>query len=111
MAGKTIAEQLASLKATREALQASMDGIAQKSIDEGRSMNTAEAEEFDTAEAEIKAIDADVARLTRLEAVKASQATAAAAQAEAIERAPARPTAGDIQLKKVEKLEPGIAFA
>ena len=55
----TITEQLAALKATREERQKRLSDIAQKAMDEGRSMNTAEAEEFDTAEVEIKSIDAD----------------------------------------------------
>ena len=64
MAGKTIAEQLVALKATREQHQAKLTEVAQKSIDEGRSMNTAEAEEFDTVEAEIKQMDGDIERLS-----------------------------------------------
>ena len=78
MAGKTIAEQLVSLKATREAHQNKLNEVAQKSMDEARSMNTAEAEEFDTLEKDIGQIDADIARLTRLESVQAKAAVAAA---------------------------------
>lgn len=108
MAGKTIAEQLVDLKSTREALQEKMSDVAQKSIDESRSMNTAEAEEFDTSEAEIKRLDADIARYTRMEAVKATQAKPAE------QGASATATAAGVNfatVKTTEKLEPGIAMA
>lgn len=108
MAGKTIAEQLVSLKATRDALQEKMNAVAQKSIDEGRSMNTAEAEEFDSHEGEIKAVDSDIARLTRLEA---AQANAAVAVSGAGSEAATVTVREGVQVKTVEKLEPGIAFA
>jgi HK97 family phage major capsid protein len=105
MAGKTIAEQLVGLKATRESLKKTMEETAQKAIDESRGMNTAEQEAFDEAEAQIKTLDADIGRFTRLEAV-------AAASAKTVEEAGAtiiRPEPA--QIKQVEKLEPGIAFA
>ena len=41
---KTFAEQVADLKATRAAKAEEMKGVAQKSMDEGRSMDNAEAE-------------------------------------------------------------------
>lgn len=106
----TLQEQLAALRATREERQKRLNEIAQKSIDEGRSMNTAEAEEFDTAEEEVKKIDADIGRLTRLEAVqKAGAQPVQTPVAETPAQIAAR--GGDLQLKKFEKLEPGIAFA
>jgi HK97 family phage major capsid protein len=111
MAGKTIAEQIAALKATRDELAKKMDEVAQKSLDEGRSMNTAEASEFDDAEAQIKTLDADVARLTRLETIQGQKATPAAEQAKAHSEATARSGVDFAQVKTVEKLEPGIAFA
>lgn len=63
---KTFLEQVADLKATREAKMTEMKSIAQKSIDESRSMDTAEAEQFDGIETEIKRLDADITRLTKL---------------------------------------------
>lgn len=62
----TFLEQVAALKATREAKMAEMKSIAQKSVDEQRSMDTAEAEQFDTIEGEIKRLDGDIARLSKL---------------------------------------------
>lgn len=111
MSGKTLAEQLVALKATREEHQKKMNDLAQASIDEGRSMNTAEAEEFDTVEGEIKALDGDIARLTRLEAIQKANAQPVEKSAAADAPANDHPAGRDLQLKKNEKLEPGIAFA
>ncbi len=75
---KTLAEQLESLRATREAHQKKLGEIAQKSMDESRSFNTAEQEEFDDLEGQIKSLDGDIDRLTRLQAVQAKSAVPAA---------------------------------
>lgn len=71
---KTIAQQIADLQATRAAKAARMAEISQKAVDEGRSMNEAEVEEFDTTDLEVNALDADLIRFQRL-AVLQSQAT------------------------------------
>lgn len=103
---KTFAEQVADLKATREAKKVSMKEIAQKSVDEARSMDTAEAEQFDTLEGEIKRLDADIARLSKMAEMdkETVKAVTDVEQRELPARAP-------LELKSVEKLEPGIAFA
>ncbi|MEX0180026.1 MULTISPECIES: phage major capsid protein [unclassified Stenotrophomonas] len=75
---KNIAEQLEALRATREAHQKKLGEIAQKSMDESRSFNTAEQEEFDDLEGQIKSLDGDIDRLTRLQAVQAKSAVPAA---------------------------------
>lgn len=66
---KTIAEQIRDLEATRAAKAARMTEVVQKSLDEGRSTDEAEQEEFDTLDAEIKQIDGDLVRLKRLESL------------------------------------------
>jgi HK97 family phage major capsid protein len=108
MSGKTIAEHLAALKATRDALNEKAAQIAQKGMDEGRSMNTAEAEEFDDANDQIKELDENIARYTALE-------SATAKNAKAVETLNEKKTPlerqSDIVLKQDEKLEPGIAAA
>lgn len=71
---KTIAEQIAALEASRQAKAARMSDVMQKSMDEGRSTDTGEQEEFDGLEAELTAIDGDLKRLRSLE--KAQMATA-----------------------------------
>ena len=104
---KTFAEQIADLKATRETTHQSLTALAQKSVDESRSMNTAEAEEFDTAEGTIKRLDDDISRLTRLAAL--DRETVKALQPMNTDE-PATPYKAPMQLKTVEKLEEGIAF-
>src|SRR5690606_16702028 len=111
MAGKTIAEQLADLKATRSSKQKEMGDVAQKSIDENRSMNDAEAAQFDAADSEIKSLDADIARLTKLETVMAASATSVEGEAKASAESAPRHGVDFAQVKSVEKLEPGIAAA
>lgn len=111
MSGKTIAEQLEALKATRDAQNSRMEAVAQKSIDEGRSMNTAESEEFDTLEGEVKSLDGDIARLTRLQNAKALNAQPV--DQAIIKRSDpnnSRPLEG-VQVKNTQKLEPGQEFA
>jgi len=108
---KTIAEQLADLKATREAHQKRMMEIAQKSIDENRSMNDAEAEEFETVEAEVKTLDADISRFSRLETIQKANATSAATAAQSAAQTTAQSATGGVQVKNTEKLAPGISFA
>lgn len=66
---KTIAEQIRDLEATRAAKAARMTEVVQKSLDEGRSTDEGEQDEFDTLDAEIKQIDGDLVRLKRLESL------------------------------------------
>lgn len=73
---KSISDQVRDLENTRAAKAQAMADIAQKSIDEGRSMDEAEAEQFETLDAEIKAVDADLVRLRRLEQLNVQRATA-----------------------------------
>lgn len=107
---KTFQEQVADLKATREAHTKKMREIAQKSVDEGRSMDTAEAEQFDTLESEIKRMDSDIARLSRLAEMDKSSAKPVDDEDQR-----SAPAAGGskvpISVKNTQKLEPGIAFA
>lgn len=108
----TIAEQIVALEATREAKKARMNEVMQKSLDENRSTDTAEAAEFDTLEDEIKKVDADLVRLRKMERIQAVGATAASVIAAENEGTKAAPTGvSNVTLKHVEKLEPGIAFA
>lgn len=70
----TIQEQLEKLRATREAQQKKLNDVVQKSMDEGRSMDTGEKEEFDNIEDQIKALDEDIERYSRLLAAQAKSA-------------------------------------
>lgn len=71
---KTIAEQIAALEASRQAKSARMAEVMQKSMDEGRSTDQAEQEEFDTLSQEVEAIDGDLKRLRTMEKIQASTA-------------------------------------
>lgn len=107
---KTFAEQIVDLKATRDTKFDEMKAIGQKSVDEKRSMETNEAEQFDTLKGEIKRLDDDIGRLSTLADMDYATAAPVTQAAKALEvfqggsRAP-------VQVKTVEKLEPGIAFA
>ena len=85
---KTIADQIKDLEATRAAKAGAMETLMQKSFDEDRTLDAAEAEEFDTFDVEIKQIDEDLARLRRLEALQGQKASPVA---------PAKKTGGDPQ--------------
>jgi hypothetical protein len=97
---KTIAEQIRDLEATRAAKAARMTEVVQKSLDEGRSTDEAEQEEFDNLDAEIKQIDGDLVRLKRLESlavqkgrtIEAPAAGASPAKAASEQRGASGPT-------------------
>lgn len=110
---KTIAEQIAALEATRVAKAQRMTDVMQKSLDENRSTDTAESEEFDAIDNEIKKLDDDIGRLRRMERMQAAGAASATDQSKAFEQQTATQhgTSNPVQVKTVEKLEPGIAFA
>jgi HK97 family phage major capsid protein len=109
---KTFAEQLADLKATRAAKHEEMKAIGQKSIDKGTSMDTAEAEQFDTLQGEIKRLDDDIKRISTL-ADMDKETVKGVSDAEQREL-PARGGSdlAPLQLREgPEKLEKGIAMA
>lgn len=94
MPAKTYGEHIADLEATRGEKSARMKEIHQKAVDEGRTMDSAEVQEFDDLENEIKALDADLARTRKLKAIEdADAATARPVDEKARERQtqPARP--------------------
>jgi len=103
---KTIPEQIAALEAKRAANAARMSEIMQKGTDEGRSTEPAEAEEFDTLEAEVKTIDADLVRLKRLEAIAVAKASPVVAAVGADPEAASKARGGSVITVKAN-LEPG----
>ena len=110
MTGKTYGEHIASLKATRDARTARREEIAKAAMDEARSMNDAEQQEFDDIGDEVKRLDADIARYAELEA--ADKASAKAVDDTAERKAfNANAPRGGVEIKTQEKLEPGIAAA
>lgn len=107
MAVKTHAEQIADLKATREAHEKRMNEIGAKATEDGRTMDAAEQEEFDTLASEIDKIDADVKRFERLEAINKSKATPVAGG----KPEDAAASRAGVTVKNTQKAEPGVEFA
>lgn len=98
------AEQIKSFKDTRAAQVTAMETIQQKAMDEGRSKDAAEQEEFDTAADQIKAIDREIKDLESMEALNIAKAAPVQDVTKQNMRVPA-------VAKNTEKLEPGILFA
>ncbi len=78
----TIAEHIKDLENTRGAKIARMEELTSKSIEAGRSLDEAEAEEFDTLDSEIKQLDEDLTRYRRLENMQKASATPVAQSAD-----------------------------
>lgn len=113
MSTKTIGEQIADLEATRASKATEMEKVVQKSVDEGRSMATDEAEQFDTLEGEVKSLEADLDRLRKLEAIQAKGAKPAnvIAKENGSQKLEPDTTKIGVQVKNTEKLAAGIGFA
>lgn len=71
---KTISEQIAALEAKRAAHAARMADIMQKGVEDGRTTEVAEQEEFDSLERELEPIDADLKRFRALERAQIANA-------------------------------------
>lgn len=101
---KTIAEQIKDMEATRAAKAAQMEELMKKSFEADRTLDAGEAEEFDALDAEIKQVDADLARLRRLESLngqKAKPVDGAAPAAASVSRS----HAGHIIIKSADQEE------
>ena len=105
-----LAEQIASLEAKRAANAARMEEVATKSIERGETMAAEEQEEFDSLEAEVKQLDADLVRLRSLERVKLSTAKPAAG-AKSGDTESRNPASVPAQVRLTEKMDKGIGFA
>jgi len=71
---KTLAEQIKSFEDTKAANVEKLNGIMQKAADEGRTLDAAESEEFDTLQSDVAAVEKHVERLKATEAVQVSKA-------------------------------------
>ena len=99
-----IAEQIKALEDTRAQKMKSLNAVTEKAVNEGRTKDQAEQEEFDTLAGEIKSIDAELKDLRQLEALNGTKAVDGSSSKAASEsRSPA-------VVKNTEKLEPGILF-
>lgn len=109
---RNISEQISALEATRQAKSAQMEAVMSRSMDEGRSTDAAEREEFDTLEQEIEALDGDLRRLRSLEKSAAFAAREIKDVRNIEDGANARSNLASVQIKKDKpKLEKGCEFA
>jgi HK97 family phage prohead protease len=106
---KTIAEQITALENKRAASAARMEAVMQKSLDEDRTSDQAEQEEFDTLAAEVEAVDKDLVRLRQIEKAKAFAAKSVIKADTAKDAAATR--GSSVVVKAQPKLPPGILFA
>jgi HK97 family phage major capsid protein/HK97 family phage prohead protease len=74
---KTIAEQIAAFEEAKRLKLERRDEIQSKAAEEGRTKDAAEREEFETLRDEIKAIEAEIADLQDMQAIKAVPAKGA----------------------------------
>lgn len=105
---KTIAERIAAFQSARSTKTARMSAIMEEAGDE--TLDASQAEEHDTLDAEVKAIDAHIVRLKAQEANAAGTARPVeGVQSEAAGSQARNPST--VQVKAQPKSEPGIEFA
>lgn len=107
---KTIAEQIAALEAKRAASAARREEIQSKAVEEGRTKDEAEREEFATLSDEIKAIDDELVDLKLLESAAVAKA-APVTRAVAADPASASAARGGNVISVKRNVPAGIAFA
>lgn len=109
---KSIAQQLADFKAAKLEKQKAMQELLGKS--EGSTLDAAQAEEFDTLQAEIKAIDAHITRLESVEAMNLTSAKSVTDDSGMQARQETPATAKQTQrivARAKESVDKGIGFA
>lgn len=99
-----IAEQIKGFEATRQSKTARMHELMELAAEDGRTLDEAETEEYDTLEGEVKATDAHLKRLRDMEKMNMSKAAPVDDQSGMQRRIPATP-------KVTETLAKGIEFA
>lgn len=102
----TITEQIALFEAKRLAAQNVMQGIVEKTTEEGRTRDEHEAEQYAQAEAEVKAVDEHIAMLRKHETLMLTKATAVTTETgtDGVQVGAAR------QVSVKTNLPPGITF-
>jgi len=105
---KTIAEQITALEAKRSASASRMEAVMQKSLDEDRTSDAGEQDEFDNLSSEVEALDKDLVRLRKIEQAKAFAAKPVIKAEKADDGAAMR--GGSIIVRTPPKLGPGIGF-
>jgi hypothetical protein len=106
----TLREQIAAYEARRASAVAVMTAIMDKSAEVGETLDAAQQEEFDTAKKDVEAIDAQLKRLSDMEAVSKATAKPVVAGSE-IDGAQSRePARGVVQIKG-DNVPKGIRYA
>lgn len=106
---KTTAEQITDLSNTRAAKNARLNEIQTKAVDEGRTKDEKETEEFTTLKGEIAGIDRELGDLRDLEAI--NKAGAVTVKADTPETATQTRSGQPHVVVVNRKAEPGILFA
>jgi HK97 family phage major capsid protein/HK97 family phage prohead protease len=106
---KTISEQLEALTAKRAANETAMNAIMAKAMDEGRSTDDSERDEFDGLSAEVSQLDGDIKRYQMLERANQAKAQPVTAVKTVDDGAAVRGN-GPIRVQG-PRAEPGIRFA
>lgn len=106
---KTIQEQIAGFEAKRQALVAKNDEVMTKSAEEGRTLDAAEQEDYDTNAAEMKSIDAHIVRLRDHEKSMLQRATPVTPQAGASGEGASQQRSGTVSWGE-SRLPKGTAF-
>ena len=99
---KTITEQISAFEATRAAKAARMADLMNAAAAEGATLDATQAEEYESAATEVKAIDAHLVRLHELETLNKAAAKPVAGS---------EPTAPAPRITVEDRLEKGIEFA
>lgn len=105
---KTIAEQIGAFEATRVAKSARMDELMQKAAEEGATLDTAQSEEYDTLETEVKSVDEHLVRLRKLEQTNKAAAVAVDGATDTAKASEAR--GGAVVTSMKSNLPKGTAF-
>jgi HK97 family phage major capsid protein len=105
----TYAEQIGAFETKRASLIAANETIMTKAAEDGATLDASQKEEFDGNQTDITEIDDHLKRLKAMEA--ASKAKAVPVAGATTEEAGTSRGGERIQVKRAEKLEPGIAFA
>jgi HK97 family phage major capsid protein len=113
---KTIASQIAAFEQKRAASVAARDAIQTKAIDEGRSKDEAEKQEFDSLTAEIDVIDGELKDLRVMEKQAASAAPVLDKPADPVNKGgsvarPGAQAASQPYITVKANVEPGVRFA
>jgi HK97 family phage major capsid protein/HK97 family phage prohead protease len=108
MAKKTISEQIAAMEATRQAKSARLSEIQDGAMEENRTKDEAEREEFETLQRELEDVDRELVDLRKMEKMNTAAARAVDNVRDPESASQAR--AGTVAATVKTKLPPGIPF-